>query len=148
MILKCGETKLSGSFGWRGPSFQEEGSRAPPACGRFHPGVWRGCGQTWSSVTQPQKAKSKADPSWSLCLLLPNRGFFLKHESLKARKQCPSVIPYWVRTALLIRPWSLFLCLIDTMRLSPSQETRFLNFIENVRSRLSDSAVFSELCAW
>ena len=112
------------------PSFQEEGSRSPPACGCFHSGVWWGCGQMWSLVTQPQKAKSKVDPSWSLCLFLPNRSFFLRHESLKARKQCPSAIPYWVRTALLVRPWSLFLCLIDTVRHSPSQETRFLNFIE------------------
>ena len=35
MILKCGETQLSGSLGDGLPSFQEEGSGALPACGHF-----------------------------------------------------------------------------------------------------------------
>ena len=38
-LLKCGETKLSGSLQGGLPSLQEKGSRTPPAGGRFHSGV-------------------------------------------------------------------------------------------------------------
>lgn len=38
-LLKCGETKISGSLRDGLPSLQEEGSRAPPAWGHFHSGV-------------------------------------------------------------------------------------------------------------
>ena len=41
----------------------------------------------------------------------------------------------------------IFVCFIDKVRHSPSQETGFLNFVENVNSHLSDSATVSELCA-